>query len=625
MSRKSILNDLIAETEADLSLAKSVSAVSKKARFFGDQLECLRKIQKSMDGPLIFKISDLKKHVDQKSLGVLETRWNKVLDRRQLARQKAEEEEERKLHASIMERERIRNTAIQEHEKLVENMRKEKEKSKGGRSASGFTDSLVDDYRISVPAPAPVDLTDNTPPPVPPAAPLPAQVPSTSSDSGMIIPASTYIPPKGTAPYELLVAMASLPNPTSKDQVLKITGPGKAWGGLQKLKSEGFVTAGRLHSIYTYSLTPIGSEIASKLRQLSGQDKRKADLLKDDLEKQKRHKTTTRDEIQSSLKKAALLAKSTKPTKEADMDHVVRISDGATQAAAEIRQAGVIPLATDILEVSWDPTSYEIVLVVDQRENNRQEAQQAISGLGQKNVTVVTSVLYLGDFLFAARHKTSKKLAVLNTIIERKRYDDLNSSIVDSRYEEQKCRLRKCGVENVIYLIEDFSMSRVNAQIRDKAMASILGRMVAIDGFLLKKTKNVADSCEYMAGLYESIKSLFSGVTLKIGPKEISGFSESPSPTFSTMMMAAWQDKNLKSNHSLKVLFIQMLMTISGISSEKAEVIQRLFPTPRHLIEKYRSLDDGLGKTYLENATKGEVKSIGNAASAMVWEVFGEL
>lgn len=127
-----------------------------------------------------------------------------------------------------------------------------------------------------------------------------------------------------------------------------------------------------------------------------------------------------------------------------------------------------------------------------------------------------------------------------------------------------------------------------------------------------------------MASLYESVKSCFDGVTLNIGPNEIGGFSDSRD-TFSTMMLTAWQDKNLKSNHSLKVLFIQMLMTINGISAEKAQAIQRLFPTPRHLIDKYRELGESLGKGHLELMTRGEVKSVGKAGSEIVWEIFGKL
>jgi crossover junction endonuclease MUS81 len=43
---------------------------------------------------------------------------------------------------------------------------------------------------------------------------------------------------------------------------------------------------------------------------------------------------------------------------------------------------------------------------------------------------------------------------VLDFIVERKTADDLASSIVDGRYNEQKARLKNCGISNVIYLVE---------------------------------------------------------------------------------------------------------------------------------------------------------------------------
>ena len=56
--------------------------------------------------------------------------------------------------------------------------------------------------------------------------------------------------------------------------------------------------------------------------------------------------------------------------------------------------------------------------------------------------------------------KESKKKApayveyVLDFIVERKTADDLAASIMDGRYDEQKFRLKSCGINNVIYLVE---------------------------------------------------------------------------------------------------------------------------------------------------------------------------
>ena len=58
-----------------------------------------------------------------------------------------------------------------------------------------------------------------------------------------------------------------------------------------------------------------------------------------------------------------------------------------------------------------------------------------------------------------AKKKTKKKIEnhtdyILDFLIERKTADDLAASILDGRYEEQKFRLKSCGISNVIYLVE---------------------------------------------------------------------------------------------------------------------------------------------------------------------------
>ena len=51
--------------------------------------------------------------------------------------------------------------------------------------------------------------------------------------------------------------------------------------------------------------------------------------------------------------------------------------------------------------------------------------------------------LNVGDFTWIARHKSSNyEDIILNYIVERKRMDDLCSSILDGRYKEQKVILK---------------------------------------------------------------------------------------------------------------------------------------------------------------------------------------
>ena len=43
---------------------------------------------------------------------------------------------------------------------------------------------------------------------------------------------------------------------------------------------------------------------------------------------------------------------------------------------------------------------------------------------------------------------------VLDYIMERKRVDDLHQSIKDRRYDKQKYNMQKCGLRNLMYLVE---------------------------------------------------------------------------------------------------------------------------------------------------------------------------
>jgi hypothetical protein len=59
-------------------------------------------------------------------------------------------------------------------------------------------------------------------------------------------------------------------------------------------------------------------------------------------------------------------------------------------------------------------------------------------------------------------------ILVLDCIVERKTVNDLASSIVDGRYEEQKGRLKGCGIFNCVYLVEGASLNPQGVRGRGK-------------------------------------------------------------------------------------------------------------------------------------------------------------
>lgn len=103
-----------------------------------------------------------------------------------------------------------------------------------------------------------------------------------------------------------------------------------------------------------------------------------------------------------------------------------------------------------------NPHDYEVILIIDIGEAKSKTNCEIQTKIAKLDVRSQVEKLHIGDFVWIAVHKTDKsKKYVLPYIIERKRLDDLASSIKSDRFHEQKFRLRLCGIENVIYLIEN--------------------------------------------------------------------------------------------------------------------------------------------------------------------------
>lgn len=72
----------------------------------------------------------------------------------------------------------------------------------------------------------------------------------------------------------------------------------------------------------------------------------------------------------------------------------------------------------------------------------------------------------MGDFAWVAKERGSvdgrapPRELVLPHVAERKRVDDLKSSIFDGRYKEQKWRMARSGVAGAVYVVEEFAKSK---------------------------------------------------------------------------------------------------------------------------------------------------------------------
>lgn len=114
----------------------------------------------------------------------------------------------------------------------------------------------------------------------------------------------------------------------------------------------------------------------------------------------------------------------------------------------EIREA---PLFSSADAIVFPQGSYEVVLILDTREvESRSNRDKIATALAAKGVKVETRALRMGDMCWVARRLDGtgreEDECVLDFVVERKRLDDLCSSILDGRYNEQCVSLPKIAL-----------------------------------------------------------------------------------------------------------------------------------------------------------------------------------
>ena len=259
------------------------------------------------------------------------------------------------------------------------------------------------------------------------------------------------------------------------------------------------------------------------------------------------------------------------------------------------------------------PGTFTVRLVLDTREVRTKSDRDYIHNeLVESGIKPLVRALELGDFFWVAKMNDSSMLArygeagqhsdelALDWIVERKRLDDLVGSITDGRFSEQKFRLKKSGVKNVIYLIEEFSLSTEKETRFHEAIQTAIASTQVVNGYFVKKTQKLDDTIRYIARMTRLLKDLYESKPLYLIPTAtIEGDNYLPllhhlrtDPihiprsyhlTYPTFAAVSSKTDNL----TLRDVFIKMLMCIRGISADKALALQKLWNTPRALIEAF--------------------------------------
>lgn len=217
------------------------------------------------------------------------------------------------------------------------------------------------------------------------------------------------------------------------------------------------------------------------------------------------------------------------------------------------------------------------------------------------SITYEDRRLSIGDFAWICRDKINGNEIVLPYIIERKRMDDFAKSIRDGRYGEQKFRLIKSGIENLIYMIE----SSGNTQMLGLPLETVLQAAVNTQvhsSFYIQFTETNYDSGLYLAILTRKLISLFSNKTLISCLKEdVKKFD--PKSTVCNLMSFNEFNINASKTKNLTVrdIFLKQLVKLKSLSVEMAQAIVANYPTPRCLIDAYECISADEGEKLLAN------------------------
>lgn len=179
-----------------------------------------------------------------------------------------------------------------------------------------------------------------------------------------------------------------------------------------------------------------------------------------------------------------------------------------------------VPFVPPIFEpIHLQPGAFTVELILDNREiRSREDRGYIEKELISKGIRPTVRALPLGDFfwvakctdpLFLSYHGEEGSEVALDYIIERKRLDDLISSIKDGRFHEQKFRLRRTGVKNVVYLLEDIAIGQeTRAKYYDMVQTAIASTQV-VNGYFMKRTRGIDDTIRYLTRMTRTLKEMY--------------------------------------------------------------------------------------------------------------------
>uniref|UniRef100_A0A8I5ZVS5 Crossover junction endonuclease MUS81 n=1 Tax=Rattus norvegicus TaxID=10116 RepID=A0A8I5ZVS5_RAT len=324
----------------------------------------------------------------------------------------------------------------------------------------------------------------------------------------------------------------------------------RPWPALRGLLHRNLVL--RTHRPARYALTPEGLELAQKLAEAEG-----LSTLNTAFQPEEHHEES--------------------PVPEAILSEPGTTEVGVQQRPLELR-----------------PSEYRVLLCVDIGETRGAgHRPEMLRELQRLRVPHTVRKLHVGDFVWVAQETRPRDPErpgelVLDHIVERKRLDDLCSSIIDGRFREQKFRLKRCGLGHRIYLVEEHG-SVQNLSLPESTLLQAVTNTQVIDGFFVKRTMDIKESAGYLALLTKGLERLYQVILQAShwGDAE-SEAKPSTNPLCSLLTFSDFNAEAVKNKaQSVREVFARQLMQVRGLSGEKAAALVDRYSTPASLLAAY--------------------------------------
>ncbi|CAI9102862.1 OLC1v1001216C2 [Oldenlandia corymbosa var. corymbosa] len=288
----------------------------------------------------------------------------------------------------------------------------------------------------------------------------------------------------------------------------------------------------------------------------------------------------------------------------ADSDLSTRHLGRCSLKNGESLQSKSIALATPPLEFGETfEDAYGVILILDDREhfaNPRSNLQKIIQNISsQFKIPIEVRRLPVGDAIWVARHKSKGAEYVLDFVVERKRVDDLRSSIRDNRYKDQKLRLLSCGLKKLIYIVEgDPNFSEAAESIKTACFTTEI-----LEGFDVQRTSGLGDTLKKYGYLTKAIYQYYKSLDFEHQSSRVC-------PPYSAFIRRCEDlDKMTISN-----LFAIQLMQVPQVTEEIAVAVLEIYPTLISLARAYALLDDDIGAQ--EELLKKQSDNVINGAAS---------